>query len=35
MNKFDEAVNNFNRAISIDNTKADFYHNRAFAYRKK
>ena len=25
---------NFTIAIELDNTKADFYHNRAFAYRK-
>ena len=34
-NDFEEAIKNFTIAISLDSNKADFYHNRAFAYRKK
>lgn len=33
-NDYDEAIKNFTVAISLDPKKADFYHNRAFAYRK-
>ena len=31
----DEAIKCFSKAISIEPNKADFYHNRGFAYRKK
>jgi len=29
-----EAIKDFSLAIALDANKADFYHNRAFAYRK-
>jgi Flp pilus assembly protein TadD len=30
----EEAIKNFTKAIEIDPTKADFFSNRGFAYRK-
>jgi len=30
----EEAIKNFSKAIEIDGSKADFYSNRGFAYRK-
>lgn len=31
---YGEAIENFSKAIGIEKEKADFYHNRGFAYRK-
>jgi tetratricopeptide (TPR) repeat protein len=35
MGNFEEAIQNFTQAIDLEGTKADFYHNRGFAFRKK
>ena len=32
---FCEAVENFTKAIELEPSKADFYHNRGFAFRKQ
>lgn len=32
---FDQAITCFTNAIDIEPNKADFYHNRGFAFRKK
>jgi len=34
MGLFNEAIDSFSKAISLQDNKADFYHNRGFAYRK-
>lgn len=34
MGQFDEAIKCFSTAIDLEGGKADFYHNRGFAYRK-
>ena len=34
MGDFDEAIKCFSIAIDLESGKADFYHNRGFAYRK-
>jgi tetratricopeptide (TPR) repeat protein len=35
MGNFDAAIDCFSTAIAMEGNKADFYHNRGFAYRKK
>ena len=32
---FEQAIECFTRAIELDPHKADFYHNRGYAFRKK
>jgi len=34
MGSFNEAIECFSKAIQIQDNKADFYHNRGFAFRK-
>lgn len=34
MGAFNEAIECFSTAIDLEGGKADFYHNRGFAYRK-
>jgi tetratricopeptide (TPR) repeat protein len=34
MGDFNEAIKCFTKAIKLEDGKADFYHNRGFAYRK-
>ncbi len=32
--KFNDAINDYNKAIALDSTKADLYHNRAITFFK-
>jgi tetratricopeptide (TPR) repeat protein len=34
MGSFNDAIQCFSQAIRLQDNKADFYHNRGFAYRK-
>ena len=33
--EYDAAIKYFDKAIQLDSSKADFFHNRGFAWRKK
>ena len=35
LNRLDDALNEYNKCIEIDNTEADFYFKRAIIYGKK